>query len=65
MNYSCSTESQLRANIERALELEGMIAEVNFKRLSQDVAKNLGLKGSPTIKINGEEIQPIPHGDFT
>lgn len=39
MNYSCSTESQLRANIERALELEGMTAEVNFKRLSQDVAK--------------------------
>lgn len=66
MNFSCTSEPQLRENISKALSLEGVSAEVIFQRLNDEEAKELGLKGSPTVKINGEEIQPLPSsGGFT
>lgn len=65
MNMSCTSEPKLKENIERALELEGVKAQVTYRRLSAEEAEKLGLKGSPTIRINGEEVQPIPKGNFT
>ncbi|MCS7149520.1 MAG: hypothetical protein N2Z40_04195 [Caldimicrobium sp.] len=65
MNMSCSSETQLRDNISRALELEGVTAEVTYQRLSDEEARKLDLRGSPTIRINGEEVQPLPQGGFT
>ncbi|MGC8966272.1 MAG: thioredoxin family protein [Caldimicrobium sp.] len=65
MSLTCSSEPQLRENIEKALSLEGVSAEVVFQRLTPEEAERLGLKGSPTVRINGEEIQPLPQGGFT
>lgn len=65
MNMSCTSESQLRDNISRALELEGVTAEVTYQRLTDEEARKLDLRGSPTIRINGEEVQPLPQGGFT
>ncbi|MEZ0344634.1 MAG: hypothetical protein ABWJ99_07555 [Caldimicrobium sp.] len=65
MNLVCPSEPQLRENISKALFLEGIEAEVIFKRLSDEEAEKLGLKGSPTVRINGEEIQPLPSGGFS
>jgi len=65
MSLTCPSEPQLRENIARALELEGVEAEVIFQRLDSETAERLGLRGSPTVRINGEEIQPLPQGAFT
>lgn len=65
MNMSCTSEPKLRENIAKAFELEGVEAEVIYKRLSAEEAEKLGFKGSPTILINGEELQPLPMGNFT
>ncbi len=65
MNLTCPSELQLRENISKALSLEGVEAEVTFQRLSNEEAEKLGLRGSPTVKINGEEIQPLPSGGFS
>jgi hypothetical protein len=65
MNLTCSSEPQLRENLERALTLEGLTAEVSFKRIPPEEAEKLGLRGSPTVIINGQELQPLPQGGFT
>ncbi|BAU23949.1 hypothetical protein THC_1585 [Caldimicrobium thiodismutans] len=65
MNLTCTTEPQLRENLKKALSLEGLTAEVSYKRLSPEEAERLGLKGSPTVIINGKELQPLPQGGFT
>lgn len=65
MNLTCSSEPQLRENLNKALELEGVEAEFIFKRISAEEAEELGLQGSPTIMINGNEIQPIAQRGFT
>lgn len=65
LSTNCPSEPMLKDHIEKALALEGLSAEVTFKRLSGDEAERLGLKGSPTVKINGEEIQPLSEGEFS
>ncbi|MFN3921183.1 MAG: thioredoxin family protein [Caldimicrobium sp.] len=65
MNLSCKTEEQLRENLQRALQLEGIEAELTFSRLTEEEADKLGLRGSPTILINGEEFQPVSQKGFT
>lgn len=67
MNYACLSEPKLRENLKTAIEIEGLEDEVEiiFKRLPPKEAEKLGLRGSPTVKINGEEIQPISQGGFT
>ncbi len=65
MNFSCTSEPQLRENLSKALSLEGLEAEVIYQRISNEEAEKLGLRGSPTVKINGEEIQPVSQGGFT
>ncbi len=65
MNLTCPSEPQLRENLEKALSLEGLSAEVSFKRVPPEEAEKLGLRGSPTVIINGQELQPLPQGGFT
>ncbi len=64
LNQHCKSEAQLRENISKALELEGLEAEVTFSRIQDEEAERLKLRGSPTIKINGEEVQPISQEGF-
>ncbi|MFN3396535.1 MAG: hypothetical protein ACK4Z9_07055 [Thermodesulfovibrionales bacterium] len=58
MSLRCGSENALRENISKALELEKNSADINFYRITEDDAKRLGIKGSPSVWINGEEIQP-------
>ncbi len=58
MSISCGTENDLRENIYRALTLEGLSAEVTFHRVNDIQAASLGLHGSPSVLIDGKDIQP-------
>lgn len=48
----------LREYLGKALELEAAEAEVNFHRISDAEAERLGLRGSPSIFIDGRDIMP-------
>lgn len=65
MSLRCGAEDALRESISKALELEGISAEVNFYRITEEQARALGLKGSPSVLINGEDIQPIDIEGFS
>lgn len=65
MSLRCGSEDSLRKNISKALELEGISAKVNFYRITEDEAKKLGLKGSPSVLIDGRDIQPVDIEGFS
>ena len=65
MSLKCGSENALRENISKALELEGISAEVNFYRITEDEARSLGLKGSPSVLIDGRDIQPVDMEGFS
>jgi len=59
----CGSKEQLRENIGKALLEEGIDAEISFRVLSQEEAGQLGIGGSPTVWINGQDIEPgLPPG---
>jgi len=58
LSQGCQSEEALKTNIAAALEKEGIKAEVNFHRINNDEASSLGLSGSPSVFINGIELQP-------
>ncbi len=59
LSRGCAAESVLRENINQALIQEGLHAEVNYYRISEGEAEKLSLKGSPSILIDGRDIQPM------
>jgi hypothetical protein len=59
------SEEDLRKNITFALFSENVQAEVNFHRLNDDNAMSLGLKGSPSVFIDGMELQPLRTTGFS
>ncbi len=65
MSMTCGSEEALRENIQKAIEAEALDAEVNFYRITEDEAKGLGLRGSPSVLINGKDIQPAPVTGFS
>ncbi len=65
LSLSCGAENDLREVISRALALEEVRAEVNFYRIDEREARHLGLRGSPSIRINGEDIQPVEETGFS
>ncbi|MBE0429795.1 MAG: hypothetical protein IBX61_07980 [Thermoleophilia bacterium] len=65
MSPGCASEDQLRANINVALDKENLSAEVTVHRINDDQALKLGLTGSPSILINGEELQPAGNSGFS
>jgi hypothetical protein len=65
LSTACGAENDLRENIFRALALEGIEAEVNFYRIDEREARHLALKGSPSVRINGEDIQPAEERGFS
>ncbi len=56
--HGCGSAQALRQNIAQALAIEKIEAEVNFNIIDDDRAIALGLSGSPSVFINGKEIQP-------
>ena len=58
LSPGCASEEALRENIATALAGEKVEAELNFRRLDDSQAMALGVTGSPSIFINGRELQP-------
>ena len=58
ISRGCGSEEALKENIARALDAEKIHAEVGFHRISNEKASALKLSGSPSIFIDGEELQP-------
>ncbi len=58
LSPGCGSEEALRENIVQALEKEGVKAEVFFHRIDDAAAADLKLTGSPSVFINGKELQP-------
>jgi len=54
----CGAEQVLRENIAQALTAEQVWAEVAYYVIDDKKANALGLSGSPSIFIDGKEIQP-------
>ena len=59
LSLACGAEKSLRENIFKALDSEGIQAEVHFYRIDDMKASTLGLRGSPSVLINGKDIQPV------
>jgi len=58
LSPECASEEALRKNIGCALAAEKVNADVNFHRIDDEKAVALGLSGSPSVFINGLELQP-------
>ena len=62
----CESKEKLKENLEIALQKEGIKADIYFHEVSEEEAIKLGIGGSPTIWINGEDIEPgIKPGGLT
>ncbi|HEX9113842.1 MAG TPA: hypothetical protein VF888_05780 [Nitrospirota bacterium] len=48
----------MKENIDRALQAEQIQAVVGIHRISDEKAAELKLSGSPSVFINGKELQP-------
>lgn len=58
LSLDCPTEEALRGNIGEALAIDEIRADVTFRRIDEQDALALGVTGSPSIFIDGRELQP-------
>jgi len=65
LSQGCQSEDALKTNIASAIEREGIQAEVSVLRIDADEALSLGLSGSPSVFINGRELQPLGTAGFS
>ena len=65
LSQGCQSEEALNTNIAAAIEREGIKAEVNVYRINDDEASSRGLSGSPSLFINGTELQPLGTAGFS
>lgn len=65
MSSNCGSEDSLRKNIFEALAIEKATAEVNFCRIDTEQAIAMGLRGSPSVLVDGQDIQPIDITGFS
>ncbi len=56
LSESCGSYHQLRENIDKALSELNIEADVSYSIVYYEEAIRLGLKGSPTIRMNGKDI---------
>lgn len=56
--WGCGSEEALQENIAHALEADNIQAEVGIHRISDEKAAELKLSGSPSVFIDGKELQP-------
>jgi len=64
MTTRCASEAPLRKNVNEALDLEGVEADIRVHLVDDEEAAEMGLRGSPSVFINGVELQPITTGGF-
>lgn len=65
MSLSCGSEDALRENILTALDLEKTRGEVKFHRIDEARAEALGIHGSPSIFVEGGEVEPLAARGFS
>jgi hypothetical protein len=65
LSAGCASQEALRKNIEISLALEKVEGSLNIFRIDDLRAEELGLSGSPSIFINGNELQPQNGLGFT
>lgn len=58
ISQGCGSEDALKENIDRAMQAEQIQAEVGIHRISDEKAAEMRLSGSPSVFINGKELQP-------
>jgi hypothetical protein len=58
LSPECASEEALLENITRALNIEKHQADLIIHRIDDDRAIALGLSGSPSVFIDGKELQP-------
>ncbi len=58
MSMACSSEELLRENLAEALKLEGVDAEVSYRRIDEEEALRLEFRGSPAVIIDGVDAIP-------
>ena len=58
LSPGCTSEEALRENIERALTIEKVEADVSLHRTDDNKAMALGVTRSPSVFINGKGLQP-------
>jgi hypothetical protein len=59
ISLQCGSEGALKKNIDQALEMEGVEGDIVFRRIDDETAAGLALRGSPSVFINGTEVQPL------
>jgi hypothetical protein len=65
ISLGCTSEKTLKENINQALKLEAVDAEVHFHRINDVEAERIGVRGSPSILINGTDIIPGETAGFS
>jgi hypothetical protein len=65
ISLGCTSEEPLKENVTQALNLEAVDAEVQIHRINDEEAGRIGLKGSPSILINGIDIMPEDISGFS
>ncbi len=58
MSMACSSEELLSKNLVEALKLEGVDAEISYRRIDGEEALRLGFMGSPAMVIDGVDAIP-------
>ena len=56
LSEHCGSYHQLNENINRSLQELGVTADVRFHTVSYEEALTLGIKGSPTVRIDGRDL---------
>lgn len=64
ISMGCGSEPELRENVMRAMAEAAPGAEVLFLRITDGEAARLGLRGSPSVLIDGVDIQPLEMEGF-
>lgn len=55
----CPSLSSLKRNINKALEQEGIEAKVLIRVVEEEEARKMGIPGSPTVLVNGEDLEGL------
>ena len=57
----CPSHAEALARLRRVMAEEGVAAEIEIVRVETDeAARRWQFPGSPTIRINGQDIDPVP-----
>jgi hypothetical protein len=61
----CPSYAETRADLERSLAAAGLDSHVEMVKIESDEqARHERFPGSPTIRIDGEDVFPRPDGEF-